>query len=377
MDTDAAFAELELDPGADAAAIKAAWRRLVSRWHPDRYPGSDGTQRIQRINSAYGLLQGLQDDAFTHEPGEAHGADQARGADGAHQAHEANETREAHQAEADHEAGHQADRQADSRATPIRRKLRVRWADVALGLTATVKGQVSQACNACTGSGWQLQGGSCAKCEGTGQTRRPSLFPWLGALLQPCEDCDGRGLVRTACRSCDGCGRQRRTYRQTVRLPAGIGDGQVWQAPVELDPGTHATLHLTIAIEPDARLRLDDQGVMHASVDVNGWAWVAERWTEVPTPTGVQQMRLRRDHRRYRLAGQGVPPTPGAPRGDLIVHVQPVFPDTLDAQSEALLDQLVARTSLPPADAHASASRAQAGGKPTRRHTRRRAAAQA
>jgi molecular chaperone DnaJ len=369
MDTDAAFAELELDPGADAAAIKAAWRRLVSRWHPDRYPGSDGTQRIQRINSAYGLLQGLQDDA--HRLGRESGGFSGSSNTGPHG--RSNETREAHQAE----AGHQADRQADSRATPIRRKLRVRWSDVALGLTTTVKGQVSQACKACTGSGWQLQGGSCAKCEGTGQTRRPSLFPWLGALLRPCEDCDGRGLVRSACRSCDGCGRQRRTYRQTVRLPAGIGDGQVWQAPVELDPGTQATLHLTIAIEPDARLRLDDQGVMHASVDVNGWAWVAERWTEVPTPTGVQQMRLRRDHRRYRLAGQGVPPTPGAPRGDLIVHVQPVFPDTLDAQSEALLDQLVARTSLPPADAHATASRAQAGGKPTRRHTRRRAAAQA
>jgi DnaJ-class molecular chaperone len=120
--------------------------------------------------------------------------------------------------------------------------------------------------------------------------------------------------------------------------------GQVWSAPLQLDDGRTGCIDIELELESDPQLSLDEHGVLHAQVNVNGWAWVGERWTEVPTATGTQQMRLRRAHRRYRLAGQGVPAAPGSARGDLIVHVHPVFPETLDAESEALIDRLIARS---------------------------------
>jgi molecular chaperone DnaJ len=75
---------------------------------------------------------------------------------------------------------------------------------------------------------------------------------------------------------------------------------------------------------------------------VNGYAWMAARWVEVPTPDGLQQMRLNRDALVYRLNGQGFPKSLRGPRGDFMVKVVPVFPEQDDAAHDALLDQLIA-----------------------------------
>ncbi len=52
---DWAWAVLELAPGTDAATVRRQYRRLASRWHPDR--GGDGT-RFARINTAFAVVSG-------------------------------------------------------------------------------------------------------------------------------------------------------------------------------------------------------------------------------------------------------------------------------------------------------------------------------
>ena len=53
MDTQEAYAELGLHPGATDAQLKASWRRLVAAWHPDRNAAADAGHRMQSINKAY------------------------------------------------------------------------------------------------------------------------------------------------------------------------------------------------------------------------------------------------------------------------------------------------------------------------------------
>lgn len=52
-----AYSVLELEPGADRAAVEAAYRRLIKLHHPDR-SGGDG-QRAAEINRAYFELRSL------------------------------------------------------------------------------------------------------------------------------------------------------------------------------------------------------------------------------------------------------------------------------------------------------------------------------
>lgn len=51
------WAILEVDPGADAAEVRAAWRRQVRKWHPDRNRAPEATARLQQINDAYASIE--------------------------------------------------------------------------------------------------------------------------------------------------------------------------------------------------------------------------------------------------------------------------------------------------------------------------------
>lgn len=44
-------------PGASARQVRAAWRRGVSQWHPDRNPSPEATRRLQQINAAYASIR--------------------------------------------------------------------------------------------------------------------------------------------------------------------------------------------------------------------------------------------------------------------------------------------------------------------------------
>ncbi|MDD9950411.1 MAG: J domain-containing protein [Zetaproteobacteria bacterium] len=56
------YANLELDPGADFATIRAQYRRLMKDYHPDRYSDDQSKQQIaetiaQGINEAYNYFE--------------------------------------------------------------------------------------------------------------------------------------------------------------------------------------------------------------------------------------------------------------------------------------------------------------------------------
>ena len=55
-----------------------------------------------------------------------------------------------------------------------------------------------------------------------------------------------------------------------------------------------------------------------------------------------RSLQLQRDRLSYRLEGQGFPIKRGRSRGDQLITVLPIFPDTLSTDQEILLDQLLA-----------------------------------
>ena len=57
-----AYVALGIRPGAPAGEVKAAWRRLASRWHPDRNPSAEAKALMQRINGAYERIMGAHGD---------------------------------------------------------------------------------------------------------------------------------------------------------------------------------------------------------------------------------------------------------------------------------------------------------------------------
>lgn len=50
------YKTLQVDPAAEPEVIKAAYRRLADKYHPDKNKSPDALDRMQRINEAYSVL---------------------------------------------------------------------------------------------------------------------------------------------------------------------------------------------------------------------------------------------------------------------------------------------------------------------------------
>lgn len=323
MSIEDAYVELGVAPGASPSDVKAAWRRLVSRWHPDRNTSADAAALMQRINGAYEriLLASAGDDDDGDDAGTAAGAPAAP-------------------------PRHQA------AGRTVRRRVRLTLEEAALGCTRVLRGKLAQACVRCDGQGALAAAATCAHCRGAGRTHSGLWFGWL-STPSPCGHCDGRGETQPPCPDCTGTGRQAKRYRRSVRFPAGVRDGDVLCADARGRGagGFDGTLELQVQVAAHRFFVIDDgqaDGLLRCELPVDGFAWIAEAWTEVPTLGGLHQMRLRRGRLVYRLRGQGLPLERGGQRrGDCVVTVQPVFPETLGPRQQALLEQLAASTDAP------------------------------
>ena len=69
---------LGVGPGADARALKRAYRKLAMRWHPDRNDDPSATARFQEIQSAYRRALADLDPETVRARSERTAADMAR-----------------------------------------------------------------------------------------------------------------------------------------------------------------------------------------------------------------------------------------------------------------------------------------------------------
>jgi molecular chaperone DnaJ len=237
--------------------------------------------------------------------------------------------------------------EAASTNTPAQshfRKVQLSLEEAILGCTRTLRGHFTHFCKDCLGKGQRVLAQACDTCNGSGAIRKPALFGWYWND-ESCADCGGDGRQREHCASCDGQGEIEVNYRRRVRFPAGLRQGHVLSVPASRHGALDIGLELEVEIEPHPLFVVDADGVLRCEMPVNGYAWMAGRWVEVPTPDGMQQMRLNREALVYRLGGQGFPSAPRGPRGDYLVKIIPVFPAQDDPEQEALLEQLIAASS--------------------------------
>jgi len=318
MNTTEAYNELGLDPSVDDAQLKAGWRRLVSRWHPDRNRASEAPLRIQRINKAYHHL-------CQHRNGSADPQEDV--------------------------PSPASDAQPEAEKLVFVREVRLSIDDAILGCIHALRGRFTYECRSCAGKGQRVLAQACAGCQGSGAIRRAALFGWLWTE-EACKDCGGDGRQREPCKPCEGTGECSVKYQHRVRLPAGVRAGDVLTVPSTRHGGIDLCLDIHVVFEEHPFFILED-GQLRCEMPVDGYAWAANRWVDVPVPGGLQQMRLNRNALMYRLRGQGFPVEPRGPRGDYLVTVVPTFHDAEDAAQQKRLDRLIeASTKAAEADPH-------------------------
>ena len=308
MNVDDSYHELGLAPDSTDAEVKAAWRRLAARWHPDRNKSPQALRKIQRINRAL------------------------------------EEIRKAREASPE-EAGEEAEPNPEP---SVQHTVHITLEEVLSGCTRELQGEVVEDCAECAGSGLQPRATKCSECAGAGQVRQHLWFGWVAAAV-PCSACQGQGTTRRGCTACAATGKTpARKYRCRVQVPAGARAGDRLHATARVQGGQRTkelALHLRVELQEHAFFAAQADGTVKCELPVDGFAWMANRWIEVPTPRGLQQMRLQRGHLSYRIKGAGLPwQDDGAP-ADCIITVSPLFPDEFSPQQDAAVDRLIAANS--------------------------------
>jgi molecular chaperone DnaJ len=153
-------------------------------------------------------------------------------------------------------------------------------------------------------------------------------------------------VVEKPCRKCDGSGRERRTRRYTVKIPAGVKDGTrirlKGKGEIGAAGGPPGDLFVATRVEPS---KLFERRGADLVIDLPlTYAEAALGATvEVPTPYGgrvsLKVPAGTQDGRQLRIRGQGAPRLDGSGKGDLIARLRVTVPKKLTKKEREALEE--------------------------------------
>lgn len=313
--------------GADADAIKKAYRRLALEWHPDRQPDEkkDAAEiKFKQIGEAYEVLSDPEKRAkydrfgenwehgqeFEPQPGQRSSSreefERAFGGSGGFsdffQEFFGGEFRQGFRGGAERHA-----------------RYRYRGADVRAEIRLSI--------------GEAIAGG-----------KRSFVVP----ARVSCPRCGGTGFLDGhVCPSCASVGFVHKNETVELKIPVDVRDGMKLRLKGLGEPGEgggeRGDLHLVLRLDDDERNRLVD-GELEVRVTLAPWEAFTGAKRDVRTARGMVTLKVppgSRSGERLRLRGQGFAKQGGG-HGNCYVRLELDLPEKLTARQEELLRQLSA-----------------------------------
>ncbi|MGQ0764161.1 MAG: molecular chaperone DnaJ [Gemmatimonadota bacterium] len=353
---------------ATADEIKQAYRRLATKWHPDKHNGSgEAEERFKIITEAYDILRDPGKRAAYDRYGEAG----LRGGGGAAYQHvDLSEALNIFMRDFGAFSGF-GDLFAAGRRGPagaragqdVKLTVELSLAEVASGTTKTFSLKLLDPCDKCSGTGAEAgtRPQTCHTCAGSGEVRRAqrSFFGQFVSVV-PCPTCSGEGIVVTSpCKKCRGEGRSRGEHTIPVQIPAGVSSGQYMtlRGVGNAGPrgGQRGDVLVVFDVADDPRFERDGED-LYTEVLASYPQLVLGADIEVPTITGKVSVRIpagTQSGQIVHLRGRGLPRVNSSGVGDLRVRIQLWTPDRVSREEEQLLQQLQSVQQSPPEQARA------------------------
>jgi molecular chaperone DnaJ len=324
--------------------LKAAFRKLAMKHHPDRNPGDKECEhRFKEINEAYDVLKDGDKraayDRFGHAafehgvggPGHGFGADFGstfadifEGIFGM--------------------AGGRGRGSGRERGSDLRYNMEISLDEAFTGKTAQIRIPTSVTCEACSGSGARAgtKPKPCATCGGAGKIRHAQGF---FTLERTCPTCHGRGqVIDDPCKVCGGGGRVTRERTLSVNIPTGVEDGTrirlAGEGEAGLRGGPPGDLYIFLEVAPHEFFQRDGAD-LHCRVPISMASAALGGEFEVPAIDG-SKVRVKvpagtQTGRRFRLTGKGMPVLRTTQTGDMYVQVAVETPQNLTKRQRELL----------------------------------------
>ena len=349
---------LSVERTADADEVKRAYRRLALKYHPDRNPDdADAEAKFKEAAEAYEVLS---DDA-KRKLYDQFGHDGLRrgGGPATHDFSRMDATdifsmfEEIFGGGRGGFGGQRAGRPRAARGYDLETEVTLDLVDVAKGAEREVEFTRLDVCDKCTGTGAKpgTKPETCPTCGGQGKVAQQGLGGMF-RMVTACPRCRGRGtVVSDPCDTCRGKGRVPKKRKLSVKIPAGVHEGQAVRIQGEGEPpppetspngqGVRGDLHVVVRVKDHTLFQRDgDHLVVELPVSFSQAALGAE--IDVPTIDGRQTLRIHPGAQHgdiYKLDGQGLPNLRTGRHGDLVTIVRIEIPKKLSSKQQDLLRQ--------------------------------------
>lgn len=350
---------LGVDKGASEQEIKKAYRKKAMQYHPDKYTNSsqkekdDAEHKFKEINDAYQVLSDKQKrsqyDQFGHAAfdGSA-GGGFGGGGFGGFGGFGGGDFEDLGDIFGSFFGG--GGRSSRRRSTPgsdLRYNVELTLEEAARGVEKEVKYMRNGTCHTCDGSG--AKPGSdmktCSKCGGSGRIEelQRTMFGTFKNVAE-CPDCKGKGKTpEKKCGDCHGTGISREKVVKTVKIPAGIDDGQRLRlngyGEASHDGGPNGDLYIYISVKPhDIFKRVDND--LYCEVPISYCLAALGGEIEVPTLEGNVKIKIpagTQGGRTFRLRDRGIANSRGFGKGDQMVEIAVEVPTNLSDEQKDLL----------------------------------------
>ncbi|MDI9817942.1 MULTISPECIES: molecular chaperone DnaJ [unclassified Legionella] len=336
---------LGINRNAEEAEIKRAYRKLAMKYHPDRNSNDKAAEeKFKEIQKAYAVLSDPQKRAAYDRFGHAGidpsmGGGQGGGFSGFGDVFE-------DIFENIFSGGRQGRQSRAQRGSDLQFNVQLTLEEAALGKQIEITVPRHVACETCNGSG--AKKGStpknCETCNGIGQVRIQQGF---FSIQQTCPSCHGEGKVITdPCNSCHGQGRVRESKKLTVKIPAGVDNGDRVRLSGEGEAGIYGgpsgDLYVQVNIKKHTIFERQEND-LYCEVPISFVTAAVGGTIEVPTLEGPVTLKIpgeTQTGKTFRLRGKGMKSVRGHGTGDLLCRVIVETPVNLSREQKDLLVKL-------------------------------------
>jgi molecular chaperone DnaJ len=350
---------------AKPAEVKAAYRKLARKYHPDANKGdAQAEEKFKEISEAYSVLS---DEKHRKEYDEARsfggfrvptGARPGQGGFGGFDLGDifsgagdaGGRLGDLFGGVFGGGSGRQTAQNRPRRGADVETETTLSFGDSIDGATVSLRLTGEGPCPTCRGTG--AKAGTvprvCPSCAGTGlESKSQGSF----GISEPCHECHGRGLVvDDPCPDCSGSGRAMSSRTMQVRIPAGVADGQRIKLKGKGAPGERGgpagDLLVRVHVKPHPVFgRAGDNLTVTVPVTFPELTLGAE--IKVPShrgaPVTVRIPAGTQNGAKFRVAGKGVRRKDGS-TGGMIVTVDVIVPDSLSGKAKNAVEDLRSAT---------------------------------
>jgi len=337
--------------------LKATYRKLALKYHPDRNKSPDAEEKFKEISEAYAVLSDdnkrKQYDAFGHAGinGRYTTEDIFRGVNFDEIFRGMGFGGGGFESIFDmFFGGGRPHRRARPRGTDLRYDLEISLEQAASGLSTIIEFPRDTPCPACKGTGAKVgtQPRTCPRCHGTGniQISRNSGFAHFIQVM-PCDRCGGEGkIVDKPCPQCSGQGVVRQMRKIKVKAPPGVDHGHSLrlanEGEVNVRGGPAGDLYVVIHVRSHKIFERDEDDLLCELPISFTWASLGAE-IEIPTLNGKAKLNIPPGTQTgtiFRLKGKGMPKLRGLGRGSQLCKVTIRTPVYLKEKQKKLLKEL-------------------------------------